>query len=254
MPGFSARTRGKNEAAGPLDCGPAPKKNGRGVRIRTWSTVLESASLRRIRGRSSAISNASPHTARMRSRSASQLNRDDYAPQFEKLDASGLVASSVQTTVHSLFPDSLAPAPHDPQDRLQHIMSSIERIAPLVPPATPFVVITGAAPQGNCRLAYDYAVGALEQLAAFAAQHGVRIAFEPLNPVLLNTDTALWGLDDALDLVGRVAHPSLGLCLDTWNVFKHPPSSASSRAAERASFSCKSAIGGARIAAPIAAH
>ncbi len=151
-----------------------------------------------------------------------KLNRDDYAPQFKKLDASGLVASSVQTTVHSLFPDSLAPAPHDPQDRLRHIMSSIERLAPLVPPATPFVVITGAAPQGNCRLAYDYAVGALGRLAAFAAQHGVRIAFEPLNPVLLNTDTALWGLDDALDLVERVGHPSLGLCLDTWNVFQTP--------------------------------
>ncbi len=151
-----------------------------------------------------------------------KLNRDDYAPQFARLRASGMVASSVQTTLHSLFPDSLVPAPHDPGERLRRIMSSIERIAPHVPPATPFVVITGAAPQGDCARVYDYAVGALQSLAAFAAERGVRIAFEPLNPVLLNTDTAVWGLNDALELVERVAHPSLGLCVDTWNVFQTP--------------------------------
>ncbi len=50
----------------------------------------------------------------------------------------------------------------------------------------------------------------------------MRLAFEPLNPVLLNTDTALWGLDHALDLVRRVGHPALGICLDTWNVFQTP--------------------------------
>jgi sugar phosphate isomerase/epimerase len=50
----------------------------------------------------------------------------------------------------------------------------------------------------------------------------VRVAYEPLNPVLLNTDTALWGLDQALELVQRVGHPALGICLDTWNVFQTP--------------------------------
>ncbi len=50
----------------------------------------------------------------------------------------------------------------------------------------------------------------------------MRIAFEPLNPVLFNTDTALWGLDQALELVRRVDHPALGICLDTWNVFQTP--------------------------------
>lgn len=50
----------------------------------------------------------------------------------------------------------------------------------------------------------------------------MRIAFEPLNPVLFNTDTALWGLDQALELVRRIDHPDLGLCVDTWNVFQTP--------------------------------
>lgn len=151
-----------------------------------------------------------------------KLNRNDYAPQFALLKQSGLFTSSVQTTVHSLFPDSLAPEPRDPNARLQHIASSIERIAPLVPPNTPFVVITGAAPGGDCKGVYDYAVDALRSLAGCALELGVRIAFEPLNPILFNTDTALWGLDDALELVERVAHPALGICLDTWNVFQTP--------------------------------
>jgi len=50
----------------------------------------------------------------------------------------------------------------------------------------------------------------------------VRLAYEPLNPVLFNTDTALWGLDQALELVERVDHPALGLCVDTWNIFQTP--------------------------------
>jgi sugar phosphate isomerase/epimerase len=61
---------------------------------------------------------------------------------------------------------------------------------------------------------------ALGELADVAARVGMRIAFEPLNPVLFNTDTALWGLDRALELVKQVNHPSLGICCDTWNIFE----------------------------------
>lgn len=151
-----------------------------------------------------------------------KLNRDDYRPQLQSIERSGLTVSSVQSTVHSLFPDSLAPSPSDPDDRIRHMKSAIERIAPHVPAQVPFVVITGAAPGGNIRMVYDKAVTAFADLAAFAAERGVRMAYEPLNPVLFNTDTALWGLDQALELVQRVDHPALGICLDTWNVFQTP--------------------------------
>ena len=116
----------------------------------------------------------------------------------------------------------MAPSPSDPDDRILHIKTAIERISPHVPAQVPFVVITGAAPGGNDRMVYDKAVSALADLAGFAAARGVRMAYEPLNPVLFNTDTALWGLDQALELVQRVDHPALGICLDTWNVFQTP--------------------------------
>ena len=151
-----------------------------------------------------------------------KLNRDDYRPQLRSIERAGLAVSSVQSTVHSLFPDSLAPAPSDPQDRIRHMKTAIERIAPHVPAQTPFVVITGAAPGGDTRMVYERAVRDFFDLATFAAERGVRIAYEPLNPVLFNTDTALWGLDQALELVRRVDHPALGICLDTWNIFQTP--------------------------------
>jgi sugar phosphate isomerase/epimerase len=151
-----------------------------------------------------------------------KLDRDDYAPQLRRIAASGLGVSSVQSTVHSLFPDSLAPSPRRPEDRVHHMKWAIERIAPHVPPDVPFVVITGAAPDGDTQMVYDACLEAFPDLAEFAAEHGVRIAFEPLNPVLFNTDTALWGLDQALELVRRIDHPALGICLDSWNVFQTP--------------------------------
>lgn len=151
-----------------------------------------------------------------------KLNRDDYAPQLRSIADAGLTVSSVQTTVHALFPDSLAPAPRDPDDRMQHMIESVERIAPFMPPDTPFNIITGVAPDGNCEAVWQYALEALPRLADVAAGFGMRIAFEPLNPILFHTDTALWGLDRGLELIREIDHPALGLTCDTWNIFETP--------------------------------
>lgn len=151
-----------------------------------------------------------------------KLDRNDYAPQLTAIAPAGLKVSSVQSAVHSLFPDSLAPSPTDPDDRVRHMKSAIERIAPHVAPKTPFVVITGAAPGGDANMVYEKSLSAFADLAEFATCHGVRLAYEPLNPILFNTDTALWGLDQALELVHHIDHPELGLCVDTWNIFQTP--------------------------------
>ncbi|HTU70459.1 MAG TPA: sugar phosphate isomerase/epimerase [Candidatus Baltobacteraceae bacterium] len=145
-----------------------------------------------------------------------------FGKQLKSIEAAGLMVSSVQTTVHSLFPDSLAPTPADPRERLRAMFESVDRISRHVPQGTPFVVITGAAPEGNCEYVYEFAREALPRLADFAAESGMRVAFEPLNPILFHTDTALWGLDAALELVENIDHPALGICCDTWNIFETP--------------------------------
>ncbi len=151
-----------------------------------------------------------------------KLDKNDYAPQLRSIAPAGLSVSSVQSQVHYLFPDSLAGQPTAPDDRVRHIKKAIERIAPCVPEQTPFVAITGAAPGGDTAHVYDTALKAFADLAAFAAKHRMRLAYEPLNPILFNTDTALWGLDQALELVQRVGHEAFGLCVDTWNIFQTP--------------------------------
>ncbi len=151
-----------------------------------------------------------------------KLDHARLPEQLGSVKSNGLFVSSVQATVHSLFPDGLAGEPTDPKDRTRHIRQSIERIAPHVPMGTPFVAVTGAAPGGDVQHVYDTAIKAFGELAKVADAHGMRLAFEPLNPMLMNSDTAIWSLAHALQLVEAVDHPSFGLCVDVWNIWQSP--------------------------------
>lgn len=151
-----------------------------------------------------------------------KLAHNDYAEQLELMKEHGLSAASIQATVHSVFEDSMTGKPSDPEDRIEAIKQSIKLTAPHVPKGTPFIVITGIPPKGNFRKTVDRTVEALKELGDFAAENGVSIAFEPLSPVNIHTDTAVWGLDQGLDVVERVNHPAVGICIDTWNVWQTP--------------------------------
>ncbi len=151
-----------------------------------------------------------------------KLDPARIAEQLALVRAHSLKVSSVQARIHSLYPTLLEPQPSAPADRLRHICDSIETIAPHVPEDSPFVVITGAHADGNIHAVLDTARREFGELARFAEAHGVRIALEPLNPTLMNVDSALWSLGDALDLVDEVAHPAFGLCVDTWNIWQSP--------------------------------
>jgi sugar phosphate isomerase/epimerase len=151
-----------------------------------------------------------------------KLAHNDYGDNLRCVDKNGMTVASVQAAVHSIFVDSMAPTPKDPRDRVQAIKESIELSAPYLPKGTPFIVITGAPPEGNMRRAVETTVDALKELGDFAAKREMKIAFEPLNPINVNTDTAVWGLDRGLDLVEKVNHPAVGICIDTWNVWQTP--------------------------------
>jgi sugar phosphate isomerase/epimerase len=97
----------------------------------------------------------------------------------------------------------------------------VELIAPFAPGAV-FVTNTGPAPDGNLHEAIRQVVTHHRELADIAADHGVRIALEPLNPVLLNAETAIWTYGQALDVVQEVGRENVGVCLDLWNVWQDP--------------------------------
>ncbi len=151
-----------------------------------------------------------------------KLPHNDYGDALAKIEAYGMRATSVQMYVHSVFKDSMAARPEDPEDRLEQMKRAMAMTAQHVPQGTPFVVITGIPPEGNFKKTVDHTVEALKDLADFAARLQMRIAFEPLSPVNIHTDTAVWGLDQGLELIERVNHPAAGLCIDTWNVWQTP--------------------------------
>ncbi len=140
-----------------------------------------------------------------------KLAHNDYGEQLDALNGSGLTPSSIQMHIHSVFVDSMAGKPEDPADRITAMKEAIVQSAPHLPQGTPFIVITGIPPDKNFRKAVDRTIEALKELGDCAAENGMRIAFEPLSPVNIHTDTAVWYLDQGLDLVEKVDHPAVGI-------------------------------------------
>lgn len=138
--------------------------------------------------------------------------------QLAALAESGLLVSSIQPRLHSLFPDQPRPEPREPAERMALFRRTIQRFAKVAPGAT-LVSITGAAPGGNYRHAFETAVREYRALAEFAGEQGVRIAVEPLNPILMNVDTFICSLPDAMEIVAAVDLPNFGVFVDVWHVW-----------------------------------
>lgn len=135
--------------------------------------------------------------------------------------SAGLEISSVQPRLHSLFPDQPRPEPQEPAERMTLFRETIRRFGKAAP-GTTLVTITGAAPGGNYREAFATAAREYRLLADFAADHGVQIAVEPLNPILMNVDTFISTIPDALRIVDAVDCPNFGVFLDVWHLWQDP--------------------------------
>ncbi len=140
--------------------------------------------------------------------------------QLALVKEAGLTLSSVQPRLHSLFPDAPRPEPADPAERMALFRKTIARFARCGAAETVFVSITGAAPGGDFRVARATAVREYKALARFAADYGAKVALEPLNPILMNVDTFVCTIPDALSIVQEVAEPNFGIWLDVWHFFQ----------------------------------
>lgn len=150
-----------------------------------------------------------------------KLDETRAQAQLERVGELGLNISSVQPKLHSLFPDQPRPEPQQPRERMALYRQTIQRFAP-VAPGTTLVSISGAAPDGNYRLAYETAVQEYRVLAEFAGEHGLKIALEPLHPILMNIDTFICTLGDALEIVAAVDLPNFGVFVDVWHLWPDP--------------------------------
>ncbi len=134
--------------------------------------------------------------------------------------AHGLQVTSVQPATRTLFPSKSMPEPLDIGERLARFRGTITRLAPSLP-GVAFVTNTGIPPDGNMQLVWDTAIQEYRELARFAADHGARVALEPLNASIVNIETAIWTLPQALEIVEAVNHEAFGICLDCWNVWQN---------------------------------
>ena len=140
--------------------------------------------------------------------------------QMRLVTSHGLTVSSVQPKTRTLFPSQSQPSPVVIGERLARFRQTIEALAPWTP-GVPFVTNTGIAPDGNIKAAIDMAGREYRDLADFAAFHGVRIALEPLNAAIMNIESAIWTLPQAMQVVEAVDRDNFGICLDFWNVWQN---------------------------------
>ena len=138
---------------------------------------------------------------------------------------SGLKVTSVQPKIHSPFPHR-ATAEGDPiehHDRMIRFRKTIDLFAECFPgEAIVLVAGGGIAPDFNFRSAHRIAREVFPPLADYAADRGMRIAFEHLSPVLMNAYTFICTLSEAMKLIEDVGRPNFGIFIDVWHVWREP--------------------------------
>jgi len=148
-------------------------------------------------------------------------DRGQAKEQLHFLKLLGLPVSSIQPRVHALFPDSMCPDLLEPKERMREFRNSIDLMSEFFPQA-PMVTISGVAPQFNFQLAHHTARKLYVELADYAADHGMRVMYEPLHPILMNNNTFICTLKEAATLIDTVQRDNFGLCLDLWHVWQEP--------------------------------
>jgi sugar phosphate isomerase/epimerase len=149
-----------------------------------------------------------------------KLDKHRYEAQLGAVADHGLTVSGVQPLVRTFFASRMQVDPVSVQDRADRFRRSIERLARFAPGA-PFICNTGAQPKGDMAEAMAVVVRELRALAPIAAEHGVRIALEPLNPTSVNVESAIWTVAQALDIIEATGRDEIGLCLDYWNIWQN---------------------------------
>jgi sugar phosphate isomerase/epimerase len=86
------------------------------------------------------------------------------------------------------------------------------------------VVVVGGLPEGSKDLpgARERAAEAISQLAPLAADHGVRLALEPMHPIYTADRGVLATLGEALDLAERFPSEQVGVVVDSFHVWWDP--------------------------------
>jgi sugar phosphate isomerase/epimerase len=145
-----------------------------------------------------------------------KLNDRRYKEQMAMIAAHGLKISAIQPLVRTFGSSQMQPDPKNLSQRVSRLRSSIERLSPFAG-GCPFILNTGAPEKGNIYAVVNTTIREIRDLAGFAADHGVRLALEPLNASSMNSESAIWTIAQTLEIIDTVGRDNVGICLDLWN-------------------------------------
>jgi sugar phosphate isomerase/epimerase len=101
--------------------------------------------------------------------------------------------------------------------RIEDNRRAIEEAAALG--ADVLVLVCGPAPDRDIAAARTMIEAALHELAPYAAEHGVRLAVEPLHPMFAADRSAIATLREANDLVERIGSSYVGVIVDAYHLW-----------------------------------
>ena len=152
----------------------------------------------------------------------SKLPTDDDAA-LALLEPSGLIVANCIPLVPSVLPWDLPgmEGPHDPQQRIDSLCASMNRLAKYHPAAV--LVIAGPVGGFDEDTARKIAIRGLRDIAGAARSAGVRLGLEPIHPRQRVTTSFVTTIADTVDLLKDVNVPELGIMADTYNMWNETP-------------------------------
>jgi sugar phosphate isomerase/epimerase len=140
---------------------------------------------------------------------------DDEA--LELFEASGLGSATAVPTVPSVLPLPLLPGPEDPEERIDLLCESVERLAVFEPSAV--LCFTGPAGDRDPDEARAVAVDGLRQMAREAEIAGVRLALEPFQREGIEDWSLISTLGEAAELIEEIGSDAVGIQFDVWHLW-----------------------------------
>ncbi len=121
----------------------------------------------------------------------------------------------------SVLPLPLLGGPEDPQQRVEALCASLERLAPFRPSG--IVCLTGSAGGRDADEARATVVDGLRVVAAEAERLGLRVALEPYQRDGGEEWTIVSSIPEAIRLIDDAGGPpSLGIQFDVWHLWNTP--------------------------------
>ena len=152
-----------------------------------------------------------------------KLDGEDLEGCRNLLVDAGVKATLCTPTLLAVLPlawTHMFPGPTDPDDRVEGLLASLDRLS-VLEPETVFLVTGPVGEFGEAR-ARSIVVEAMRTLADRAKALGTRVSIEPMREEFRAEWSMTCSLREALDLLDDVGRDDVGIVFDIWHVFGSP--------------------------------